>query len=100
MPDSRSKDPGFESILLHVQSSGIFVLSTMPQFTLLLLLLTRAAVNAAWSLNCINEHLANAVGMQVNSLCAVMASRLNAFHKSRVGAGRNMFATGVKCEAL
>ena len=33
MPDSQSRDPGFESPLLPFQSLGIFVLSMRPQAT-------------------------------------------------------------------
>ena len=57
MPDSQSREPGFESPLLLFQSLGIFVLSTMPQFTQLYeYLAVDSCVNVSEKSSCVTGH--------------------------------------------
>ena len=55
MPDSQTREPGFDSPFATISKIGIFILSTMPQFIF----------------SCINEYLVQTVvEMSVNSLHA------------------------------
>ena len=78
------KEPGFESTFLLFWGLGIFVLSTMSQFTQLY-----------------NEYLAMDSGgdMWVNNPHAVIAAYLNASQRTLVGVGMNMSVRewSVKC---
>ena len=83
MLDSQSRDPGFKSPLLTFRNLGIFVLSTMPQFTQPYLnVYMYLAVN-------------NGGNVFMKSSC-VIAAWLNASQsqRSRVGVGTNRFAGG------
>ena len=68
MPDSQSREPEFESLLLPFQSLGIFVLSTVPQF-----IQYSMTDNWLWVVVKMCERL---------SLCAIIAAWSDAFQNA------------------